>query len=220
MSTARATRRDPAILEEAAKVIKQVAARFARAWRSLDARDLEAVAWEECLLNFEGYDPARGPAEAYFRILARRAMGRYCGQIVAKVSMGKRAAYQGKDYQASVEVEIWDGGGIHPAYADVVEEQVENSRPDGRLLYEAATTEQEARRERVRELLDQALSEWDRWDRYVVYRLHGLDGWRAEKPRELAARLKVDVRRIYRVHARLEREIWNVPALYLLAKET
>jgi hypothetical protein len=49
--------------------------------------------------------------------------------------------------------------------------------------------------------------------------LHGLDGYQAEKPRELAARLKVEVKRIYKIHARLEKAGWQSPALYSAHKE-
>lgn len=219
MSTARAPRRDEVVLAAAGRVIKQVAARFARGWGSLDKDELEAVAWEACLAAWDGYNPETGPAEAYFHVIARRAMARFCGRLVAKVSLGKHAAEQGKNHQTAVDVTTWTGDGVHHGYLDVVEEQVEAARPDRRLAAAAEEAEREDKRQRVRTLLDGVLCEWDKWDRYVAFRLHGLDGWRAEKPRELAERLKVPVQRVYRIHARLEREIWNVPALYLLAKE-
>lgn len=215
MSLAPARRRDDEVLlAEIGKIVSIVAARFRRGWKTLEKVELEAEGWQACLAAISGYDPAAGPAEAYFRVVARRAMGRFCSRMVACVSMGKKVA-EGRNHQGRVDVfdeqAMWEPHRLGKARVDETPEM------------DAADREEAARRERVRVrvrvLLDRALAGWSDYDRFVVERLHGLDGHRAETPRELAERIQARVRSIYKIQARATAAIWRVPDLYRIHKE-
>jgi hypothetical protein len=204
---------DP-LLEEAEKAIKWASARFCRAGMPFERGELEGEAWRACLAVRHRYDPARGPAVAYFRTVARRAMGRFCSKALAVVSMGKDYA-DGARYQTRLEHQDWQHGEIDPRYADEVREHLETS-PERVLLAKEYEKDKAGFIACVRSAVEGILEDWEPYDRFLVQRITGLDGFPSERPRELAGRIGCDVRRIYKAHARLEREMWGHTGLVLL----
>lgn len=215
---AREARKDKALMAEIGRIVGLVSARFARAWRFLDKDELEAEGWQACLASIDGYDPKAGPAEAYFRVITRRALGRFCSRTVAAVSMGKKVA-EGAKFQARAELTDWNQQALDQRYEEELGDQLRED-PERQALRAEHAAERTSWRSEVQRLVEEAIAGWDKWERWVAKRLYGLDGYPAEKARDLAARIRVDVRRIYRVHARLEKTLWGVPALYKLHKES
>ena len=215
MSTGGAQRDDDPVMTEAAEAVASVVQRFTRARLPIEERELEQLAWLAVLENMHRYDPTSGSARAYFFVVARREVGMHVTRLLcpARLSRGAAKSGVGADIR-SAPVEDVDGG-VH------LDAPVQRPRsPEEEAL---AVEREEARARRwvkVCALIDECMQDWNEYDRYLANRLTGLDGYETERPNELAKRLRIDIARVYRVHARLEKALWNNHKLYLLHRNT
>lgn len=224
---------DP-VLEEAAEAVAWVVRRFVASGLPVEAAELEQEAWRAVLETRHNFDPAKAAASTYFRAIVRRSLYKYVSQAIAVVSIHKHYEL-GAQLQGRTDVYDWQGGGDRRAsrppgldgdrnrkvdvrYGEEVRDKL-GEDPEVALMRREKEQALERWRGRVREILEEVMADWTPWERWVVYRLSGLDGHRPERAGELAERIKVDVCRIYKVHSRLEQALWKSHKIYILHRD-
>jgi hypothetical protein len=198
-------------LAAAGEAISAVVRKFAAARVPLESAELEGEGWRAALEAWHGYDPARGPAFSYFYVVVRREVGLHVTRTLHPARLSRGAAKSGvAGAKVREPLEHWDGVSAHHEW------DVSSRTPEAIALAREEEGRDERMRGLIRGMIDESLVGFNAYDRYLVHRLTGLDGHRREKANELAKRLRIAIGRVYRVHARLEKALWNNHRLYLL----
>jgi len=178
-------------------------------------------AWRVVWHSRKWYDPRRSALATWLWNILPSKLGRYASRELAVVSVGSghggAGQYVAKDMQFRVEHrDCHDDAAVGP-----IGDQRRAARrdtPEQRALDREADRRLQTWRETVRGVLLEILAAWPEEDRVIVWRLGGLDGDEPERPGPLAERLGISVTHVYRVHSRMEHELWRSGKLYILHK--